>query len=78
MARTTKAERKRRREAALAKISDGHGFADTAARALDRRQSAHDAGLCMVALVSASGRHFLSAGHGFSVYGNELVLKIRK
>ena len=29
MARTTKAERKRRREAALAKISDGHGFADT-------------------------------------------------
>jgi len=52
MARTTKAERKRRREAALAKISDGHGFADTAARALDRRQSAHDAGLCMVALVA--------------------------
>ena len=31
MARTTKAERKRRREAALAKISDGHGFADTVA-----------------------------------------------
>ena len=29
MARTTKAERKRRREAALVKISDGHGFADT-------------------------------------------------
>ena len=29
MARTTKAERKRRREAALTKISDGHGFADT-------------------------------------------------
>lgn len=29
MARTTKAERKRRREAALAKIGDGHGFADT-------------------------------------------------
>ena len=31
MARTTKAERKRRREAALAKISNGHGFADTVA-----------------------------------------------
>ena len=31
MARTTKAERKRRREAALVKISDGHGFADTVA-----------------------------------------------
>ena len=29
MARTTKAERKRRREAALVKISEGHGFADT-------------------------------------------------
>ena len=29
MARTTKAERKRRRVAALVKISDGHGFADT-------------------------------------------------
>ena len=29
MARTTKAERKHCREAALAKISDGHGFADT-------------------------------------------------
>ena len=29
MAITTKAERKRRRESALAKISDGHGFADT-------------------------------------------------
>ena len=27
--RNTKAERKRRREAALAKIGDGHGFADT-------------------------------------------------
>ena len=31
MARTTKAERKRLREAALAKISDGHGFADALA-----------------------------------------------
>ena len=31
MARTTKAERKRRREAALVKITDGHGFADTVA-----------------------------------------------
>ena len=31
MARTTKAERKRRREAVLVKISDGHGFADTVA-----------------------------------------------
>ena len=31
MARTTKAEHKRRREAALAKISNGHGFADTVA-----------------------------------------------
>ena len=31
MARTTKAERKRRRESALAKISDGHGFADAVA-----------------------------------------------
>ena len=31
MARTTKAERKRRREAALVKISEGHGFADTVA-----------------------------------------------
>jgi len=31
MARTTKAERTRRREAALVKISDGHGFADTVA-----------------------------------------------
>ena len=31
MARTTKAERKRRREAALVKISDGYGFADTVA-----------------------------------------------
>ena len=30
MARTTKAERKRRREAALVKISEGYGFADTA------------------------------------------------
>ena len=29
MARTTKAERKRRREAALVKISEGYGFADT-------------------------------------------------
>lgn len=29
MARTNKAERKRRREAALTKISDGHCFADT-------------------------------------------------
>ena len=29
MAITTKAERKRRRESALTKISDGHGFADT-------------------------------------------------
>jgi len=28
MARITKAERKRRRQATLAKISDGHGFAD--------------------------------------------------
>ena len=27
--RTTKAERKRRREAALVKISEGYGFADT-------------------------------------------------
>ena len=31
MARTTKAERKRRREAALVQISEGHGFADTVA-----------------------------------------------
>ena len=43
MARTTKAERKRRMEAALAKISDGHGFADAvgpsedAARVWSRR-----------------------------------------
>ena len=29
MARATKAERKRRREAALVKISEGYGFADT-------------------------------------------------
>ena len=29
MARTTKEERKRRREAALVKISEGYGFADT-------------------------------------------------
>ena len=29
MARTTKTERKRRREAALVKISEGYGFADT-------------------------------------------------
>ena len=29
MARTTKAERKRRREAALVKISEAYGFADT-------------------------------------------------
>ena len=31
MARTTEAERKRRREAALVKITDGHGFANTVA-----------------------------------------------
>lgn len=29
--RTTKAERKRRREAALAKVADGHGYADVVA-----------------------------------------------
>ena len=49
--RTTKAERKRRGEAALAKISDGHGFADTVAYVMGAAAQLQD-GTCIGLTVS--------------------------